>query len=301
MFGIHLEFNSKKRKEKIFSEILQTNQVNEKVINIHRVNPNNIGDYFCGPHLYFEQLKGKQIDISDFRSIRVSVTKNFTKKISNNSLIIGGGGLLNIRHFKTQMELFEQLSEKGKKTVIWGAGHNQANLQEFSKNKKYWIDINKFGLVGTRDYSMRDNKTEWVPCVSCLNQVFDKSYNTINEVGLIYNAKSIKNKNLQKKLSEFPYTSNTSSLNEMIKFIGESDTIVTNSYHAMYWSILLGKKIVSIPATSKFLDFKYESPIATFENFTEKIKYAPRYSGVLEECREINVKFSEKVFDYLGM
>jgi hypothetical protein len=196
MFGLHTEFNSEKRKQNIINEILQREQKNDGVINVHRINEKNVGDFYCAPHLYFDVLKDKKLDISDLRSYKKSVTNNWIEQISNNSLIIGGGGLLNIKHFKMQMEMFENLTQKGKKTVIWGAGHNEINLDNFNQNKKYWVDVTKFGLVGTRDYSFPG---EWVPCVSCLNPIFDNKFTEEYEVGIIFNTKSNKDKSLVKK------------------------------------------------------------------------------------------------------
>jgi hypothetical protein len=69
----------------------------------------------------------------------------------------------------------------------------------------------------------------------------------------------------------------------------------------MYWSFLLGKKVIAIPTTSKFFDFKYQPIISSFETFEQDIKKAPSYSGILEECREVNLKFADKVFDYLNI
>ncbi|WP_304157391.1 hypothetical protein, partial [Mesonia mobilis] len=60
-------------------------------------------------------------------------------------------------------------------------------------------------------------------------------------------------------------------------------------------------KTLVIPTTSKFYDFKYKSVISTYENFEEDLKKTRSYSGVLEECREINHNFAEKVFDYLNI
>ena len=298
MFGLHTEFNSEKRKQNVINTILEKEQKNDGVINIHRINEKNVGDFYCAPHLYFDVLKDKKLDISDLRSYKKSTTNNWIEQISNNSLIIGGGGLLNIKHFKMQMDLFEKLTQKGKKTVIWGAGHNEINLNNFNQNKKYWVDVTKFGLVGTRDYNFPG---EWVPCVSCLNPIFDNKHTEEHEVGLIFNAKSNKDKELAKKFERYPLSSNTTNLEEMTSFIGKCNTLVTNSYHAMYWAILMEKKVVCIPATSKFLDFKYKTPITTFEDFESKIKDATKYTGILEECREINMNFSEKVFNYLNL
>ena len=298
MFGIHTEINSTKRKQNTINKLLEREQKSEGVINIHRINIQNVGDYFCAPHLYFKELNNQNLDISDFRSFKKSVTNNWIEKISNNDLIIGGGGLFNIKHFKMQMEMFETLAQKGKKIVLWGAGHNEIDINNFKKNNNYWFDINKFGLSGTRDYSFPG---EWVPCVSCLNPIFKNKYDEKYEIGLLFNSKSINDKRLTKKFEGYPHSSNTTNLEEMISFIGKCNILVTNSYHAMYWGILMEKKVVSIPATSKFLDFKYKTPIATFDNFETKIKESTRYTGVLEECREINLKFSEKVFNYLNI
>jgi len=287
------------RKERIARKVLKTPQQDNDVVNIHRYDKNNVGDYYCAPHLYFKELNGKYLDISNMRSLNKELTSYWINEVSNNSLIIGGGGLLNIKYFKRQLELFEELSSKGKKTVIWGPGHNEKDRSKFGKILHYNIDTKKFGLVGTRDFSMN---TEWVPCVSCLNPIFDKTFTETQEIGLLYGKKTIKNnKGLVNKLDDFPFTSNTTNLEEMISFIGKSNIIVTDSYHAMYWAILLGKKTLVVPTTSKFYDFKYKSVITTFEDFTNDLQKAQSYTGVLEECREINLKFAEKAFDYLNL
>ena len=96
-------------------------------------------------------------------------------------------------------------------------------------------------------------------------------------------------------------SSNTTNLEALVSFIGKSKTIVTDSYHAMYWSMLLGKKVVVIPNSSKFFDFKYPPLITTFNDFESDLKKAQSYNGILEECREINRKFAQKVFDYLNL
>lgn len=58
----------------------------------------------------------------------------------------------------------------------------------------------------------------------------------------------------------------------VISFIGKCNILVTNSYD-----------------------------VATFDDFEKKIKATTKYSGALEECMEININFSEKVFNYLNI
>lgn len=289
-------FERSKQKRKAIQSILNSEQLNTGVTNLHRIDINNVGDYYCAPHHYFTQLKNKQLDIFDYKSSDDKTIKNWTEKISNNALIIGGGGLLNRGCFEKQMRLFEQLTTKGKKTVLWGIGHNSKSKRDFDNITTYNIDVNKFGLVGVRDYKMSNN---WVPCVSCMHTVFDKSYVEEQEIGVIFHKKTLKNKSILNKLKNYPSSSNTTDLDEICSFIGKSQTIVTDSYHAMYWSMLLGKKVLAIPNSSKFYDFKYKPVFSSFDNFENDISKAESYSGVLEECRDVNLKFADKVFDYL--
>lgn len=294
-------FNSINRrinKYRVVNTILNSEQKNDGIVNIHRIDKDNVGDYFCAPHHYFKKLQNS-LDIFDYKNFDdKKIKNNFIETINSNALIIGGGGLLNRGSFERQMKMFEKLTSRGKKTVLWGLGHNEKDRRTFGNVTQYNIDTSKFGIVGVRDYDMKE---EYVPCVSCLHPIMDTKISTENEVGLIFHKKTLKNKTLLKKLNNFPSTSNTIDIEEIINFIAKTDTIVTDSYHAMYWAMLLGKKTIALPNSSKFYSFKYKPAFSDFENFESQIKNAPRYSGVLEECREINLKFSEKVFDYLNL
>lgn len=296
--GIFPVLDSDKRKQWAVNQVLSQVQQNKDTINIHRYDPNNVGDYYCAPHQYFDELKAKFLDINGIRKVSKEERKNWANEISQNSLIIGGGGLLNLPHFDLQMKLFESLGSKGKKTVLWGPGHNDPNRLKFGKSVSYNVDLNNFGLVGVRDYSHKD---QWVPCVSCLHPIFDQKFEETQEVGVLFGKKSSKNEALQKKLQHYPTSSNTTNLEDMVSFIGQSNTLVTDSYHAMYWGILMGKKILAVPTTTKFFEFKYPTVITSYDDFENDFTKATTYSGVLEECREINNNFAKKVFDYLNL
>jgi len=283
-------------KRKVLKKIATSNQRNSGVINIHRLDKNNVGDLFSSPNHYFDQIN-QTLDIFDYKTLDISAKENFINTICDNSLIIGGGGLLNRPSFEKQMKLFETLGQKGKKTVLWGVGHNEKNKSTYGKVTHYNIDTSKFGLVGVRDYNMKEL---WVPCASCLHPILDTKASVENEIGLIFHQKTMSNHTIQNKLKDFPSISNSSSLKAIINFIAKTDTIVTDSYHAMYWAILMKKKVVVIPISSKFYSFKYNPVFSSYDSFQLDIKKAERYSGVLDECREINTDFSIKVFDYLG-
>jgi hypothetical protein len=69
----------------------------------------------------------------------------------------------------------------------------------------------------------------------------------------------------------------------------------------MYWGLLMGRKVLVIPTTTKFLDFKYPVPITQFASFKDDLSKAVKFDGLLEECRSINQDFAKKVFDYLSI
>ena len=292
-------FDRASRKKEIIKKILEhPNQQNIDVVNLHRYDETNIGDFYCGPHHYFEPLKGKQLDIFDYKEENAAIRENWFEKITQNSLIIGGGGLLNREGFELQMKLFEQLGDKGKKTVLWGLGHNVKSSSSYGKKIDYNIDTSKFGLVGVRDYG---RKEEWVPCVSCMHPIFDEKHTVKNEIGIIFHKKTLSNKSVLKKFERYPATANNAVFENVVQFIGETDTILTDSYHAMYWSMLMGKKVMVFPNSSKFYDFKYQPVISSFSNFENDLKKVQSYSGLLEECRTKNVQFADKAFDYLNL
>ena len=280
------------------SDLKKNTQYNNGVVNIHRLDTKNIGDYYCAPHHYFPELKGTGLDIFDYKRTEKEVRNQFIDKISNNALIIGGGGLLNRNGFKLQMDAFEAIAKRGKKVVLWGVGHNSKSPNTYGNVSDYNVDISKFGLVGTRDYTMPG---EYVPCVSCMHSFFDNDYEETQEIGVIFHKDTVKKPEVVNLFKDYPTTSNTTDLKEIINFIGASQKIVTDSYHAMYWSMLMGKKVVVIPNSSKFYDFKHKPVISSFENAMGAFAKAETFPTLLAECRSINRKFADKAFDYLNL
>ena len=247
------------------------------------------------PH---EELKGKGVDLFDYKRPDASTRERWHELITENALIVGGGGLLNRPGFAPHMKMLTELSKTRKKIVFWGVGHNEKKSKYYGKPIGYNIDTSKFDLVGVRDYGRNE---DWVPCVSCMHSIFDKNFSNLRDVGVVFHQKTLKHPKTIERFKDFDSIANNSEFEDMVNFIGSSNTIVTNSYHAMYWSMLLDKKVVVIPNSSKFYDFKHQPVFSDLENFKEDLEKAHSYSGILEECREINGNFSEKVFNYLNI
>lgn len=286
------------KKESVKVVLAHDTLSNKEVVNVHRTDATNAGDFYSGPHHYFEPLKNRSLDIFDYKVEDKAVRDRWVHHIVDDALIIGGGGLLCLPAFNRQMKLFEKLKAKNKKTVLWGVGHNSPHPLHFNKIKNYNVDPGSFGLAGVRDYGM---KAEWVPCVSCLHPVFDRKVEEKRDVGIIFHKKTLARKKGLRAFEKIPSLFNNDLFEKIVTFIGETRTIITSSYHAMYWAMLLEKRVVVFPNSSKFFDFKYQPVISDPVNYKTDIKKARSYSGVLEECRTINVKFAEKVFNYLNL
>ena len=71
-------FNRTARKKEVINRILKNpTQENLDVVNLHRYDPTNIGDFYCGVHHYFDELKGKHLDIFDYKRDEVTRTISY--------------------------------------------------------------------------------------------------------------------------------------------------------------------------------------------------------------------------------
>ncbi|MFC0877969.1 polysaccharide pyruvyl transferase family protein [Saccharicrinis sp. FJH2] len=261
------------------------------VINIHRFNTNNVGDRASAPYLYFSELRRKRIDILGFKE--EFDYHDWTSEIAQNNVVVGGGGFLERKGFKHSIDFFLHLAEKGRKVVFWGIGHNDPRMGSYDYySHKYSHDVSGIKLFGTRDI----NKHEWVPCASCMSNNLDRKYETKQEIGIV---KHHSFNNLPE--SSYPVIYNDSSFEDVIKFIGESEYVVTDSYHAMYWSILMQKKVLVVPNSTKMFNLKFPVPHTDFQSFKSHLSKTVVYNEALDICRDRNIEFAGKVFDYLGL
>ncbi|WP_206688551.1 hypothetical protein [Cyanobacterium stanieri] len=225
------------------------------IVNIHAIDPNNIGDLASSPLNYFkfnypvETLDIRSID-PNFATLKSSFSGSISlDEIKQNAgkikyhLIVGGGGLF----FKTFLGSFNQMKElkslfKGK-LIIWGVGQqiysssdkNEENLLEnleIDKNKfNYSRYLKHFDLIGIRDTGFNYH---WLPCASCMHPSFDQKRQVKHDVVVFSHRK------YQLNIPHLPrMTHNTQSVEEVLDFLGSSKTILTSSYHGAYWGVLL--------------------------------------------------------------
>lgn len=247
------------------------------IIELHRRTPNNVGDYYCNPSRYFP------IDCVT----RELITETDAK---NNTIIIGGGGLI---HKKFNNNIKNILDQQPKKTIIWAIGHNFSPKAQKKSQVDYYPDhIMNCNLVGIRDY-IDGYKKYYLPCVSCMHPAFNKKHESKHEfVYFLHAYKSHYN------YDKGPYMKNNEKdFENVIDFLGTGDTIITDSYHGAYWGQLLGKNVQVAAWSNKFLHMKHKP------YFLESINDSPatiknKVDGFKEECCELNKNFYNR---FLGL
>jgi hypothetical protein len=264
------------RKREAFCDLSEFRKVSAKgpILNIHRLSKGNVGDIESSPVHYFfpEAIRD---DIHGYRQGSIGRDSN---------LILGGGGL-----FRSGWHThIEWLVENTRRAVVWGAGTNETDAE---RTIAYPSCIGKFGLVGVRDYGQG---FEWVPCPSCMSRCFDTVPRTVKHEAVIYEYKRV-----PIPLGDLPRLTNYSAgLPKVLEFLASGETVITSSYHGMYWSLLLGRKVlVYRPISSKFRTSKYPVPVCDESNWRELMRKQGVYPEALGECREANIRFARRVRD----
>ncbi len=224
-----------------------------------------MGDVNCAPSLYFPNMTGYCI-------------KKFQDKapeIKDELVVIGGGGLFHLPakdYNNGVMQYVYDWFSSFNHIVLWGVGHNIHGETEI----KFPDFPDNVHLIGVRD---KNTKHRWVPCVSCLHQKFDYEYPKLNSAVSFCHKNSPIDKNIPMMFCEGP------SMGQVINFLGSAGIIYTNSYHGLYWGLLLGKTVIVVcPNSSKFYT------LGPHEEIRDQLIYHPQLN-FLQLCREINNQF----------
>lgn len=248
-----------------------------QVVEVHRKVRDNVGDMYCNPSRYF--------NLGDVSSEELLYNKT---NLSNKTLVVGGGGLI---HKKFSGHIETLISKNPTNTVLWAIGHNFGKRYfEKSQGKVYYPDwIDYCSLVGIRDW-IDDYEKYYLPCVSCMHPAFDKTYKVRHDV--VYFTHAFKTKFENKEVRPL-ITNKTTNFNNVIEFLGSSNTVVTDSYHGAYWAQLLGKNVQVASWSVKFNHMKY--PPYFLNSINDSYKPVNNsVPGFLQECREYNNNFYQK-------
>jgi hypothetical protein len=250
------------------------------------VNPDNLAEQVCRPTVYFKELAEVKVLPNKIEDLEV---------FAKNAVIFGGSGLF---YYDTAPVLVEALDRKRFPMVLWGGGANQ-----HGDHLVRWPEwTKKFDLVGLRDFG---NPWDYVPCPSCMSPFFDEARASSPKHDLVvYEHPRCPIDGLR----GFPRMDNkhkAGMFRDVLMFLASGRTLVTSSYHGVYWGMLLGRKVLCWkPWSSKFYGLEPLYYLVNDQNWNKVHKDIPkngRVENYLEGCRQLNVYFAEKVFKLLKL
>lgn len=251
-----------------------------KILFQHLRETDNIGDRWCSPYDYYDW---SCLESSFFESVSVKDV-NVPTDIDYDVGIYGGGKI-----FGSLVRAPGVLKRGRRLHVAWGVGTTRKQRISWRHMRAGFL----MNLVGSRDYG-HDNY-HFAPCVSCLSPLFDINYDKKNETVFYYHDVKVGEASFDVP-PEVPRMSNHSaSLSEAIRFLGSGNTIITNSYHGAYWGLLLGRRVVCVPFSSKFFYFRLKPFYASPENCYRERHRAIRQPEMLGLCREATNVFRLEV------
>jgi hypothetical protein len=249
-----------------------------KVHFVYSKDTENSGDLSCGYYAYFgEMFKKYPIVIWDIGTI------DFSLVAKNDVVIVGGGGLLDNSDLWNYN--INRLAKKCRYCFLFAPGFNR----HYGHRVSVMLKTGAFRQWTVRDYH-HPAGGRYVPCASCLRPEFSMTYPVVRKYGVV--------KHFQFDMSrEFnlPQITNDRPLHELLAFIGSSEIIVSNTYHAVYWAVLMKKKVIlDAPFSEKFKYLKY--PPVLFSGDLEKdAAQAVVYENALTEAQELVRNFAEDI------
>lgn len=240
----------------------------------HRRSVANVGDLNCSPGLYFDLGTHRMADFGEtLPPCRVAV--------------MGGG---QVWRDCVRALIYETAAARLK--VLWGVGISARDAASI----EFDIARGNARLISSRNWGVPD--CEFVPCASAMSPLFDTpSAPEFEAVLFTHDAKSTD----VERVPGIPEMSNRgTSMAEAIAFLASGATVVTNSYHGTFWAMCLGRRVLCLPFSTKFLQFRDNPICAAPGNWFHALSLAEPREGVLEEARQRNWAFHDKVRDAMA-
>lgn len=266
-----------------------------------------MGDWWSPPFRYFPFTSQDQIDLKN--------VENFPNK---EGIVVFGGGVLGQPGFRPYVQKLAR-PDRLYKLIAWGVGadtvtERSTRMVEGRGMENLTDFLQDFDEIGTRIYSDSDyggdKRFRWVPCASCMSPLFSKyrSQAPTESIGIYEHLRVPVTPHLQigsrfkaRYFGPYPVNSNRgSNLAEKLEFISWFETIVTNSYHGVYWATLLGRKVVCVAFKNGLFSFKHLPSYLGENGLEDAMERAKVYPAALEECRKANIEFYNYLINMYG-
>lgn len=246
---------------------------------IRTIDPANSGDFNCNPYTFFKDFSNYPCMMHDWRSI------SWNEISGGDFIIIGGGGMFDgSDEMQTVINALVELSDN---VISWGVGTNS----HLGFTPAVPINKKRFKICTVRDYS--EKSTRYIPDVTCMLSELDADYTIKRDIGII------EHHDFPIQGFEYDKISNRYELANIIRFIGESKVIITNTWHSAYWAMLMNKKVILYrPFSNKFYTFKHQ-PLVYSGDLINDIRSSEVHDDYLEECRRLNIAFFDEIIELI--
>jgi hypothetical protein len=231
----------------------------------------NIGDFSCSPFDYFDWGSATVKDMRD-------------PSAPYDACVFGGGKI-----FGGLAEAKGVNRERSPLHIAWGVGTRQT----FPFSPKYLRASKLCNLVGSRDWG--DRRYDFAPCASCMSPLFDENMTPEHDVVFYLHGGKTEKQNIRIPKGMPQKANNVGTFEDSIRFIASGRTVISNSYHGVYWSLLLGRKTICIPFSNKFFGYRMSPAYATSKNWLSKLDTGIAHADMLDVCRSSTIKFKAKV------
>ncbi len=242
----------------------------------HIRNTNNVGDAWCCPYDY--------LDFED------AVALDLGEPTPPCEAVIYGGGKI----FGKLRRAMQPADRAARHRIAWGVGTRQSSPLSIW----YYLSRRAMTLVGSRDWG--DTRYDYAPCASCLSPLFDRDWPVRHKV-VVYHHHWIAPRMGFEIPTGVPQFDNAApGLEDAIAFLASGETVVTSSYHGVYWALLLGRKVLCVPFSHKFYGFRIAPGYATPKDWQARLPEARGSDEMLGLCREATGVFEAKVRNLIG-
>lgn len=231
----------------------------------------NVGDLACSPAAYFDFGQAQTLDIQQ-------------EAPACKRVILGGGQI-----YRQVVDAVIYRTAQAQTRVVWGVGISARNAADLT------FDILKAscGPISSRNWNVPG--CVYVPCASAMSPLFDDVAEPRHEVVIFAHAR--KSEGMMQPPGIPCRTNHGGTLAETLDFLASGAIVVTNSYHGTYWAMCLGRKVLCLPFSDKFRQFRDNPVFSDPADWFADLNRAEARPDLLEDARARNRAFYDVVLD----
>lgn len=231
----------------------------------------NVGDFSCSPFDYFDW---GDATVKDMREVSAPYEAS----------VFGGGKI-----FGGLAQAEGVNKDRTPLHVAWGVGRRQT----FPIPAKYWRASKLCDLVGSRVWG--DSRYDFAPSARCMSPLFDADITPEHDLVFYWHGGKTKGQNIRIPDDMPQKANNLGTFEDSVRFIASGKTVIFNSYHGVYWSLLMGRKTICIPFSNKVNAYRLPPAYATPKNWLTKLDTGIAQPKMLATCRTATKAFKETV------